>query len=115
MTFTCTQIYNLIIRNTHYNQAIFLLFTILPNHDQFIMTSHTAEDDHLLDEETLVPETQIYSPNTFSQRLVRRLGIRSVVRKVHTATPNNNSDKGWQKPTIHKFKTHEFDGALPWA
>ena len=74
------------------------------------MTSHTAEDDNLLqlDEETLVPETQIDYLNTISQRLVRRLGIRSVVRKVDTATPNSNSNKGWQKPTVHKLKTHEF-------
>ena len=55
------------------------------------MTSPTADDEHLLDEDAiLVPETQ--SPNTFSQKLVKRLGIRSSIRKVDAATPNNNTD-----------------------
>ena len=56
------------------------------------MTSHTpAEDDHLLDEDTLVPETQLESPGTFSQRIVTRLGIRSFIGNVDAATPNANS------------------------
>ena len=55
------------------------------------MTSHTsAEDDHLLDEDTLVPETQLESPGTFSQRIVTRLGIRSFLGNVDAATPNAN-------------------------
>ena len=55
------------------------------------MTSNTADDDHLLDEEIFVPETPMDSLNTFSQKLVRRLGIRSVVRNVDATTPINNS------------------------
>ena len=55
------------------------------------MTSHTpAEDDHLLDEDTLVPETQLESPGTFSQRIVTRLGIKSFIGNVDAATPNAN-------------------------
>ena len=55
------------------------------------MTSHTpAEDDHLLDEDTLVPETQLESPGTFSQRIVTKLGIRSFIGNVDAATPNAN-------------------------
>ena len=55
------------------------------------MTSHTpAEDDHLLDEDTLVPETQLESPGTFSQRIVTRLGIRSFIGNVDAATSNAN-------------------------
>ena len=59
------------------------------------MTSHTsAEDDHLLDEDTLVPETQLESPGTFSQRIVTRLGIRSFLGNVDAATPNANPNGG---------------------
>ena len=61
------------------------------NHDQYNMTSPTAEDNHLLDEDnTLVPETQLESPNTFSQRIIKILGIRSIIRRVDAATPSNN-------------------------
>ena len=59
------------------------------------MTSHTAEEDHLLEEDTksLVPETQLNdSPNTFSQIIIKRLVIRTIVRKVDAATPNTNTD-----------------------
>jgi len=57
------------------------------------MTSPTAEDDHLLDEDNiLVPETQLESPNTFSQKIIKRLCIRSIIRKVDAATPSNNTD-----------------------
>ena len=55
------------------------------------MTSHTPpEDDHLLDEDTLVPETQLESPGTFSRRIVTRLGIRNFIGNVDATTPNAN-------------------------
>ena len=81
-------IYNYYTRQSHNNYAF---YNTAYNHDQFNMTSPTADDEHLLDEDDiLVPETQ--SPNTFSQKLVKRLGIRSSIRKVDAATPNNNTD-----------------------
>ena len=73
---------------TAHAPTTYIYCTHITSHD---MTSHTsAEVDHLLDEDTIVSETQLESPGTFSQRIVTRLGIRSFLGNVDAATPNAN-------------------------
>ena len=48
-------------------------------------------DDHLLDETILAPNSQLPSPLTFSTQIVRRFQIkRFTMRKGDAVNPNNN-------------------------
>ena len=82
-------IYKYYTRESHNNYAF---YNTMYNHDQYNMTNPTAEDEHLLDEDNiLVPQMQLESPNTFSQKIIKRLGIKSIIRKVDSATPNSKT------------------------
>ena len=51
-------------------------------------------DDHLLDETILAPNSQLPSPLTFSTQIVRRFHIkRFTMRKGDAVNPNNNIAK----------------------
>ena len=73
---------------THYNHSFYLLLSLFA---LTLIRTLSMEDKNLLDDELAGPSTNVYSPATFSKKLILKFGIRHGSTDTDTVTHNNNT------------------------